>query len=153
MNAENLVLVVQRKLKASPERLFDAWTRPELLMQWFHAQVNMTTPKADADLKVGGAWSLTMHHTDTGENRVTHGQYLVLDRPNKLVFTWFPCLKDYETKVTLLFKRATDGTTEMTLTHEGLRDEEDFKGHAAGWEEILKTFSGWLSGESASMPS
>jgi uncharacterized protein YndB with AHSA1/START domain len=145
MNAGNLVLVVQRKLKASPERLFDAWTKPELLMQWFHAEEKMTTPKADMDLKVGGAWSVTMHHTDTNEYRTTHGKYLVLDRPKKLVLTWVPCLRDYETKVTLLFQEVSDGTTEMTLTHEGLRNEEDFNGHQAGWEEILKTFSNWLA--------
>jgi len=145
MNSQNLVLVVQRKLKASPERLYDAWTKPSLLMQWFHAREKMTTPKAEADLKVGGAWSLTMHHTDTGEMRTTHGKYLALDRPNKLVFTWYPCLKDYETKVTLLFKQVPGGYTEMTLTHEGLRDEQDFKGHAMGWEEILGTLTDWLT--------
>lgn len=144
MNQENLVLVVQRKLKASPERLFDAWTRPELLMQWFHAQEKMTTPKADTDLKVGGAWSVTMHHEDTDERRVTKGKYLVIERPNKLVFTWIPCLRDYETKITLLFKKAPDGTTEMTLTQEGLRNN-DFKGHEAGWDEILKTLASWLA--------
>ena len=84
-----------------------------------------------------------MHHTDVDEQRTTKGKYLVLDRPNKLVFTWVPCLKDYETKVTILFKEVSDGFTEMTLTHEGLRNE-DFKGHGAGWEEIFKTFSNWL---------
>jgi uncharacterized protein YndB with AHSA1/START domain len=144
MTQTNLALVVQRKLKTSPERLFDAWTKPELLMQWFHAEEKMTTPKADTDLKVGGAWSLTMHHTDIDEYRTTNGKYLIIDRPNKLVFTWHPCLKDYETKVTLLFKKVSDGYTEMTLTHEGLRNEEDFKGHNMGWEEIFNTLSNWL---------
>lgn len=144
MTPTNLILVVQRKLKASPERLFDAWTRPELLVQWFHAAGDMNTQNAEVDLRVGGAWSLTMHHTDINVRRITRGKYLVLDRPNKLVLTWIPCLKDYETKVTLLFKEASDGTTEMTLTHEGLKDE-DFKGHEAGWDAILKTLENWLA--------
>lgn len=144
MNSQNLVLVVQRKLKASPDRLFDAWTKPELLTRWFHAREKMTTENTATDLKVGGAWSLTMHHTDIGERRTTHGKYLVIERPKKLVFTWYPCLKDYETKVTLLFKEVPGGYTEMTLTHEGLRDEEDFKGHQGGWDEILGTLSSWL---------
>ncbi|SRR5579871_726979 len=143
MNAENLVLVVQRKLKASPERLFDAWTRPELLVQWFHAGEAMNTQAAEVDLRVGGAWSLTMDHTDINERRITKGKYLVLDRPNKLVLTWIPCLKDYETKVTLLFREIAEGFTEMTLTHEGLRNE-DFRGHESGWDEIFKTFSNWF---------
>ncbi|HVZ79432.1 MAG TPA: SRPBCC domain-containing protein [bacterium] len=143
MSAMNLVLVVQRKLKASPERLFDAWTKPELLMKWFHAGEKMNTSQAETDLRVGGAWSLTMDHADVNERRVTRGKYLVLERPTKLVLTWIPCLRDYETKVTLSFKGLSDGYTEMTLTHEGLRDG-DFQGHQEGWDEILGTLSNWL---------
>ncbi len=145
MNAENLILVVQRKLKGSPERLFDAWTQPELMAQWFFAGDQMNVSGAETDLKVGGDWKVIMHHLDTGEHRTTHGKYLLIDRPNKLAFTWFPCKKDYETKVTLLFKKVSNEYTEMTLTHEGLRDEEDYKGHKEGWEAISGTLASWLA--------
>ncbi|HEY5039010.1 MAG TPA: SRPBCC domain-containing protein, partial [bacterium] len=103
MSGDNLVLVVQRKIKASPERLFDAWTKPELMMQWFHAGQKMTTPIAEADLRVGGAWRLVMRR-DSGETHPNRGKYKVIDRPHKLVFTWHPHEQaDYETTVTLLF--------------------------------------------------
>ncbi len=145
MTPTNLVLVVQRKMKASPERLFDAWTKPELMSQWFHAGDQMTTPVAEADLKVGGPWRVVMR-TAAGLEHMNNGKYLVIDRPNKLVFTWHPKGQiDFETKVTLLFKKVSDEFTEMTLTHEGLRDKDWFDKHSAGWTGCIATLESWLA--------
>jgi uncharacterized protein YndB with AHSA1/START domain len=144
MAPTNLVLVVQRKIKASPERLFDAWSRPELMKQWFHAGENMTTPVAEADLKVGGPWQVVMRKSD-GKDYPNNGKYLVIDRPNKLVFTWHPMGQaDYETKVTLLFKKVSEEFTEMTLTHEGLRDQDWVDRHNAGWVACIDSLQGWV---------
>ena len=144
MKTENLVLMMQRKLKASPERLFDAWTKPELMKQWFHAGVDMTTPVAEADPKVGGSWRVVMRKAD-GKDYPNNGRYLVLDRPNKLVFTWHPMGQaDYETKVTLLFKKISEEFTGMTLTHEGLRDKDWYDRHNAGWVACVDSLQNWL---------
>lgn len=145
MATENLVLVVQRKMKASPERLFDAWTRPELMRQWFHAGAKMTTPVAEADPKVGGPWKVVMRSGD-GKEYPNNGKYLLIDRPNKLVFTWHPMGQaDYETKVTLLFKKVSDEFTEMTLTHEGLRDQDWYNRHSSGWVGCIDSLGNWLT--------
>jgi len=145
MNTENLVLVVQRKIKASPERLFDAWTKPELMKQWFHAGVKMTTPAAEADPKLGGPWKVVMRSQD-GKEYLNNGKYLVIDRPNKLVFTWHPMGQaDYETKVTLLFKKVSEGVTEMTLTHEGLRDQDAVNRHNSGWMGCVDNLENWAA--------
>ncbi len=145
MKAENLVLVVQRKIKASPERLFDAWTKPELMQQWFHAGQKMTTPVAEADLKVGGPWRVVMRG-ESGKEYPTNGKYLVIDRPNKLVFTWHPMEQaDFETTVTLRFKKVSEEFTEMTLTHEGLRDQDWYKRHNEGWVACVDNLESWLT--------
>jgi len=143
MSGDNVVLVVQRKIKASPERLFDAWTKPELMMQWFHAGAKMTTPVAEADLRVGGAWRLVMRR-DNGQTHPNGGKYKVIDRPHKLVFTWHLHEQDdYETTVTLLFKKVSEDFTELTLTHEGLRNEKDKADHNGGWNGCLDTLVQW----------
>lgn len=85
MTQENSVLVIQRTINASAERLFDAWTKPELMKQWFRANDKMTTTIAEADLRVGGAWRVEMK-TSTGSTYPNNGQYKIIDRPNKLVF-------------------------------------------------------------------
>jgi uncharacterized protein YndB with AHSA1/START domain len=145
MSVDNLVLVVQRKLKASPERLFNAWTKPELMKQWFHAGDKMTTPVAEADLKLGGPWRIGMR-TQDGQEHFNNGKYLVIDRPHKLVFTWHPKGDpDFETKVTLLFKKISEEFTEMTLTHEGLRDPYWYDRHNGGWMGCIDTLEKWLA--------
>src|SRR5271154_3973363 len=109
MNQENTVLMVRRTINASAERLFDAWTKPELMKKWFQGGANMTTPMAETDLKVGGAWQLDMKTTD---EKVYHcfGTYKVIDRPHKLVFTWSPTngKDDYMTTVTILLKKVSE---------------------------------------------
>ena len=138
MNQENTILMVQRTINASAERLFDAWTKPELMKKWFHGGANMTTPVAEVDLKTGGAWKVDMK---TSDEKVYHcfGTYQVIDRPHKLVFTWSPTngKDDYMTTVSVLFKKVSESVTELTLTHEGLRNENEYKSHSGGWDGCL----------------
>jgi uncharacterized protein YndB with AHSA1/START domain len=141
-----LVVVVQRRIDASAERLFDAWTKPELLKQWFHGS-GMTTPEAETDLKVGGAWKTKMTKNDDGKSYPHHGHYQVVDRPNKLVFTWNPFDgAECDTTVTLIFKKVSEKVTEMTLTHEGFKDEKIRAGHEGGWNACLDTLEKWVAG-------
>ena len=52
-------LVIERILKASPERVFDAFTDPEQLMKWWWPN-GFTCPAAEVDLRVGGRYRLAM---------------------------------------------------------------------------------------------
>ena len=133
-----LVLLMSKVFKTDPESLFDAWTKPELMKQWFHAVQGWTTPFAEADLRPGGAWKVDMQRND-GFIHHALGQYREIDRPNKLVFTWHPYADtSVETIVTLRFKGLPNGTTELTLTHEGLRNEKEKADHTSGWKGCLE---------------
>ena len=54
MSTENS-LVIKRTFAASAERVFAAWTRPELLKQWM-GPGPVTVSEAEVDLSVGGDW-------------------------------------------------------------------------------------------------
>jgi len=143
MTQDNAIVMVQRTINAPAERLFDAWTKPELMKQWFRAGEKMTTTDAQADLRVGGGWRVEMK-TSTGVTHPNNGHYKVIERPHKLVFTWHPHEDaGYETTVTLIFKKVSDNVTEMILTHEGLRNEKDRADHNGGWNGCLDTLKGW----------
>ena len=143
MTKDNTILMVQRTINASAERLFDAWTKPDLMKQWFRASEKMTTTAAEADLWLGGAWRVEMK-TSTGLTYPNNGQYKVIDRPNKLVFTWHPNEEaDYETIVTLIFKKVSENVTDFSLTHEGLRNEEDKSDHTDGWNGCVSMLEKW----------
>lgn len=124
------------------ERLFDAWTDPSLVVQWF-GPAGFTTPEAKIDLRVGGGYRFRMHPPQ-GEPLVHWGEYKVIDRPRTLSFTWMlenqGCegSKDVmcETLVTLQFIEMGD-KTELIVTHDGLPTEQSREGHAFGWNSSL----------------
>ena len=52
-------LVLTRIIDAPREKLFRAWTEPELLKQWF-APLPYTTPHAELDVRPGGSSLIVM---------------------------------------------------------------------------------------------
>ena len=141
----NLILVVTRIFKTDPDNLFDAWTKPELMKQWFHA-LGWSTSLAEADLKLGGGWKVDMLKPD-GKVYPHFGKYKVIEKPVKLAFTWHPYADEsYETLVTLRLKGLPNGTTELTLTHEGLRNDQHKAEHGWGWNACLDSLVKHIDG-------
>ena len=79
---------VTRYFEASPERVFDAWLVPRSLGQWmFGPRVrDENVVRLDVDPRVGGSFSLKVERN--GELIDHVGQYLEIERPHRLVFTW-----------------------------------------------------------------
>jgi len=136
---ENLSLQVKRMVKAKRQRVFDAWTKPELMHLWF-APGTMTAPHASTDLRVGGAHRVEIN----GDADVTHvasGVYQEIV-PNELLrFTWgWQGGLEAQSVVTVEFKDA-DGGTEVILTHERLPDVEWWDKHQHGWIGCLENLA------------
>ncbi|MDR3707567.1 MAG: SRPBCC domain-containing protein [Capsulimonadaceae bacterium] len=133
-------LVMRRRYAASPERLFEAWTKPSLLQHWFMPNERWAWTKADIDLRVGGRYRIVMRHSD-GDEFIVGGAYRVVDAPSKLSFTfsWEKNPMDnqrHDTIVTLDFA-TVDGGTELTLTHERFAAKQDAEQHSQGWGGML----------------
>ena len=92
-------LILTRTFNASPSAVFNAWTQPELLQQWF-APRPWTTAKAELDVRVGGA-SLIVMRSPEGKEFPGHGVYLEVVKNSRLVFTdaftraWEPSEKPF----------------------------------------------------------
>ncbi len=131
-------LMMKHTFKAPIERVFEAWSTPEIMRE-FMCPGEITT-QAQADPRVGGSYRIVMHKPD-GEELVAYGTYRELTRPTRIVCTWQweeddPALAK-ETLLTLDF--APRGTeTELTLTHENFRDATQRDNHAGGWEDIME---------------
>jgi uncharacterized protein YndB with AHSA1/START domain len=81
-------LVIERTLKASPERVFDAFTDPGQLEKWWWPN-GFTCPAAEVDLRVGGTYRLAMEWPGSipAKAQFTHcmdGEYYEIDRLNDL---------------------------------------------------------------------
>jgi uncharacterized protein YndB with AHSA1/START domain len=128
-------LDLKRFFRASREAVYQAWTRPDLIKQWF-APGPMTTPLAEVDLRVGGGYRIQMRKPD-GETHTTTGVYKEIVPNQRLVFTWgWEGPDRFETLVTVEFLEK-DGGTELVLTHERFADTGSRDMHREGWEGCL----------------
>lgn len=136
-------LRVTRTLRASRQRVFRAWTEPELMMRWFvEGDGNMTV--CEIDLREGGRYRL---EGDIGGKRWRiWGSYLEVRPPERLVYTWTwqhdkgIGTPEGDTKVTVEFHARGD-ETELTLTHERFASVEARDEHTQGWKGCLDRFA------------
>ena len=135
---DDRILSITRVIKASPEKLFDAWTDPRLLLQWWGPE-GTTTPEYAFDVKVGGAWRTVMVDA-AGDRRVCSGAYTVLERPNRLAFTWGwlqpDGMRGHETVVDVRLSRV-EGGTRMALTQKTFATAAQTGFHNQGWRSSL----------------
>ena len=127
-------LTITRRLPASPEDVFDAWTTPDILRQWM-CPFDTEVARADLDLRVGGKYYIDMQGAEALHKH--EGEYVEIDRPNRLVFTWISAGTHQETTlVTVTFEKFGDGTA-LTLVHDRLPGSEEVADHGRGWSSAL----------------
>ena len=140
MTAPTRSLRVSRIIHADAETLFRAWTDPRELARWWRQEGDgWAFAGASVDLRVGGRYRLGMSGPD-GRTHVASGVYREVQRPVRLVFTWEwedPTSRAGDTVVTVEFKDAGHGRTEVVLTHEGFAEEARMGRHRVGWLELL----------------
>jgi len=80
-----LDLVLERTIPVSPDKVWAAWTQPELMVQWF-TPAPWKTVEAVVDLRPGGENCITMESPE-GDRYPNAGCYLVVEPERLLVFT------------------------------------------------------------------
>src|SRR5258708_1586719 len=80
-------LSVTHSFAASPERVFDAGADPAMARRFLFAPPTGEMTRAEVDARVGGKFTFVDRRPDMGD--VLHtGEYLEIDRPNRLAFTF-----------------------------------------------------------------
>jgi uncharacterized protein YndB with AHSA1/START domain len=141
MNVQSEQLQLERTFAAPPEEVFRAWTDPELLRRWWAAQPTWESPLAETDVRVGGRYRLSMRDPDSGDEHTVAGEYVEVDPPHRLVYTWTWEGADEDSPsagsiVTVEF-RGDGGSTTVVLTHDGITDGQSRENHAHGWSGCL----------------
>lgn len=133
MNAQSLTL--RKTLAASCEEVFDAWLDADGMSEWMRPGP-VTSCDVTLDPRVGGSFHIVMH--GRGAEIVNHGEFLVLDRPAKLQFTWVSSRwANQETLITLEL-HPLGAQCELVLTHERFPLGHSAEQLAAGWNQILE---------------
>lgn len=122
---------------APRDRVFAAWTSPDVLRRWWAAEPGWTTPEVAVDLRVGGGYRLSMADPVAGAVHTVSGSYLEVDPPGRLVYTWRWELADAPTTVVTVEFAEVPGGTEVVVTHTGFPDPGDRDRHGTGWRGCL----------------
>lgn len=125
---------VSRRFSQSAERVFDAWLDVERARLFLFATPDGQMVRAEVDPRVGGRFTFTDRRPDGDIDHV--GEYLEIDRPRRLVFTFgVPLYSPQMTRVTIEITPLDEGC-ELVLTHDGVLPEYA-DGTAGGWNMIL----------------
>lgn len=131
-------LVMRRVYAAAPERVYAAWTDPQLAQQ-FLSPGEVQTCDVAMDVRAGGAYRIGMKRPD-GDVWYVRGTYREVIPNARLVMTWQweedDPSEEHESLLTIDLAPHGSGT-ELTLRHERLANLESREGHEHGWTSIL----------------
>jgi uncharacterized protein YndB with AHSA1/START domain len=137
-----ITLVVRKTIRATPERLFDAWTQPAQLRKWW-GPGDVECTEAQIDLRVGGHYRIANRFPDGRIVWIT-GQFELIEPPDRLVYTWSVEPQTVRERVTVRFERRGDGT-DLIVMHERIADEPTRDVHEQGWRDCLEGLAEFAS--------
>jgi uncharacterized protein YndB with AHSA1/START domain/DNA-binding transcriptional ArsR family regulator len=129
-------------IKAAPQAIWDAITRPE----W--TQLYGYGGRVSYDLRPGGAYAAHASEemkASGGPAVMVEGEVLEADPPHKLVQTWRPTwLDEAHTTLTYEIRERDNGVCSLTVTHDvhdapqtGAQVAGTVEGAGGGWDEVL----------------
>ncbi len=143
--SEHAMLLIEVDFPSvTPHTLFDCWTQPSLLEQWW-------PQKAELVPQAGGAYHLSWPQMDWH----LRGHYTSFEPGKQLGFTW---KWDHdpegaaEREVKLTFEPAATGGTRLLLAHGPYIDTSEdqelrIEHHLAGWQHFLPRLQQCLVGQ------
>jgi len=141
-------LEIRRTFAAPRERVYQAWTKPEALTEWFcHGKPGHTGTVDELDLRVGGKLEMQVHDRENGRSFYFRGKYVEVRPPEKLAFTWaWEGHPEWgETVVSLEFHERGEAT-EVILRHGVFPTMEARDGHNSGWKNCMESLEKFLGG-------
>ena len=130
-------LEIKKTFRVPAEVIYDSWLDPKAISEFMRPADVVTIPSPEVDAKVGGAFLFNMH---LGEKILPHrGEYKILERPNKIQFSWNSMNTNNEDSLVTITINSIDGTScELILVHELLPTKASCDDHNGGWTNILK---------------
>jgi len=147
---DRLHVYVERRFKATSERVYEAWLNPAMLSRWMFGPAvrDEQVVRLTVDARSGGSFSFVVSRQG---QEVTHvGRYLQMDRPRRLVFTWgIGGVSEDQSRVTIDLLSTRTGC-ELTLTHELRAHLADYAAQTeSGWITMLDQLASTLDGQNA----
>ena len=140
---ETATVRVQRVMPAAPDLVFDQWLDPESLQEWMCPRP-VRVIDITVEPHVGGVVRIDVD--DSGTRVLISGQFLTIDRPNLLRFTWansnWPDPTS-ESVVNVSFEPVGDDETLMSIEH-SLLPPEELESFSNGWASVCDQLEEYL---------
>jgi uncharacterized protein YndB with AHSA1/START domain len=137
------IVRVQLVMPAPPEVVFDEWLDPEAMEEWMCPRP-VRCVAITIEPRVGGAVRFDVD--DSGTSVLIAGQFLAIDRPRALRFTWSNSNWKDPTIVSIVnvaFEPFGDDETLMSIEH-SLMPPEEFDGFHSGWTRTAEQLAVFL---------
>ncbi len=171
VNAENeLEVIFSREFDAPREMVFEAWTNPDHLSQWWGPH-GFSVPECRVDLNEGGTFYLEMEGPDGVRHPMT-ARYVEIVPPERIVYTqdmaeqspeWLDMVRslsgatfnneDLLLTMTVLFEEVAEDRTRLRVISAfesiGFRDALTSIGAPEGWAQSLERLDALVTGDAS----
>jgi len=140
-------MIATRVVNGPAHLVFDAWTKPELMMRWWAPKsFGITFLSCEIDARTGGSYRLEFGHPDFDQPMVFFGRYTNVSPPHLLV--WTNDEGEDEGAITTVTFEETDGRTRVTVhdlypSKESL-DQAIASGSTGAWPEQFQSLDDLL---------
>jgi uncharacterized protein YndB with AHSA1/START domain len=140
-------LVATRTFDGPARIVFEAWTKPELIMRWWAPKsFGITFLSCETDVRTGGSYRFVFGHPASEQPMAFFGRYIEVTPPSRLVWT---NEEDESGAVTTATFEEKDGKT-LVVVHDLYPSKEALDGAIAsestgGWPEQFEQLDDLLS--------
>ena len=127
--APDEVLAFEREFDAPAALVWKLWKDPEHMVRW-HGPEGYWLTHCEVDFRVGGKWRRCMSRAADHAHWI-YGEYLEIDEPRRLVFTYVNDFDPFETVVELDFEERY-GRTLMRFRQAPFPSVEERDSHGGG---------------------
>ena len=135
---ESLGATITRTFAAPRDLVYDAWVTPKHFAAWFGGSgVDVPIDSVSMDVRTGGAWKATMIIGNGVPDIHWFGEFVELDRPNKVVLTLTDRPGDARELVSVTLTEVANGTEMLFHQSGGNLSAEEYERTSAGWQTFF----------------
>jgi uncharacterized protein YndB with AHSA1/START domain len=137
---------LNKKLKHPVEKVFRAFSKPELVLQWF-GPINMKTVHVEMDFQVGGMYAYKVEKPD-GNTFWIKGEYLSIVSNSKIEFSSYyeglSAAISKPSRVTIQLEEQEEGTF-LSLSQSFKEVPANMEGRTKSWELMFMRMNQLIS--------
>lgn len=136
----NFQVDVERVFAIDRATMWSLWTDQEHAARWMRPSIDDYGPTvASVDARPNGHYRFEMMSND-GSVHAVSGQYVEVEEPRRLVFTWVWDGTEEESLVEVLLSETDEGT-KVQINHTKLESQQSADRHEQGWIGCLNSIA------------